>query len=41
MDCEVVIREGRGGFEYCEEWICWEEAEGVAGGKGTGVDMYL
>ena len=20
-------------FEYCEEWIYWEEAEGVAGGK--------
>ena len=33
MDCEVAIREGRRGFEYCEEWIYWEEAEGVAGGK--------
>jgi hypothetical protein len=31
MDCEVAIREGRRGFEYCEEGIYWEEAEGVAG----------
>jgi hypothetical protein len=41
MDCEVATPKGRREFGYYEERICWEEAEGVAGGNNAGLECVL
>jgi hypothetical protein len=35
------FEKGKREFGCREERICWEEAEGVAGGNGAGLDVYL